>query len=119
MPRPKARPRRHTDPAGEAWQADADARWRAAGGMPERYTAPPMPAWTRPTQLPAWIERPFGRYVWGGEQRLLHDLEHAANTCELERLASASGVHFVHFAAELEVAVPDDVADCGACMTEA
>ena len=57
----------------------------------------------------------LGRYLHDRDTGLVHDMAHALESCGIDGIRNGT---FVHFAPELEGALPADVVDC-TCMTEA
>jgi len=112
---PKTR-KRHPDPIGEAWHADAASRWADAvagaanaGDEPiNHYDPQPLPTFTGPDH----VTRPLlGRYLHDRDTNVVHDTAHALASCGIDAIRNAT---FVHFASELET-LPPDVIDC-TCM---
>jgi len=112
MPKPKAETIRRPDPAGEAWHAEARARWEAAGEDIDRYTAPPLPKWSAPAHVTREL---LGRYLIDRDTGVLHDVTVATEGCAIDRIHNGT---FVHFASELAGALPADARDCAACIGE-
>lgn len=107
----KAKRKRHPDPDGEAWHAEARGRWRRAEELvPEEpitaYDAPALPAWSAPTHVRREL---FGRYLVDRDTRTVHDVQHALEECGVDAIRNAS---FYHFESELPA---DELVDC-ACM---
>ena len=110
---------RRPDPDGAAWQAEASGRWQRAtnrgrrtGGdfaAAEFYEAPPLPAFAAPAHVTREL---LGRYLHDRDANVVHDTAHALEACGLDGIANAT---FVHFAHELDAALPADVVDC-TCM---
>ncbi len=110
---------RRPDPEGDAWLAEAARRWNAATNRARRaggdfaanefYEAPPLPAWTAPAHVTRQL---LGRYLHDRDTNVVHDTAHALEGCAIDGIRNGT---FVHFASELERALPPDVADC-ACM---
>ena len=108
MPTKKKPAKRHPDPEGEAWHAEARARWTAAGESIERFTAPALPSWSAPAHVTREL---LGRYLHDRDRNVVHDTQHALEACQLDGIRNGT---FVHFASELDT-LPADVADCE-CM---
>ncbi len=108
MPAKPKPAKRHPDPAGEAWHADAAGRWEAAGGEIDRYSAPPLPAWSAPAHVRREL---FGRYLLDRDTGVVHDVAHALPSCGVDVIRNGT---FIHFASELPAAVPG-ARDC-ICM---
>ncbi|HEV8546214.1 MAG TPA: hypothetical protein VGQ64_07955 [Candidatus Limnocylindrales bacterium] len=92
------------DPAGEAWQREADRRWRsaerkAAGrsggrGNPMRYyVAPSLPAWPVPPFVTREIQ---GRFLLDCDSGVVHDVGHATEACAIDAIRNATWTHFAH-----------------------
>lgn len=111
------------DPAGDEWHGRASAAWAKASSRAERarangddavavefYDAPPLPEWEKSEAVAGEV---LGRFVYQPGSGLVHDVSRATGACrvddELPRV-------FVHFARELEGAVPDDARPHD-CMT--
>lgn len=104
------RPKRRPDPVGEAWHDEARGRWRRAEELvPEEpftaYDALALPAWSAPAHVKREL---FGRYLLDRDGGVVHDVEHAPETCAIDAIRNAT---FYHFESEL----PDELVDC-ACM---
>lgn len=98
------------DPAGEAWQAEARARWaKAEAANPDEpitaYTAPPLPKWSAPAHVKREL---YGRYLVDRDTGVVHDVQHALESCQLDGIRHGT---FYHFEPEL----PVELVDC-ACM---
>jgi hypothetical protein len=109
MPTKTKPAKRHPDPAGVAWHAEAAARWEASGGEIDRYDAPPLPAWSAPAHVRREL---FGRYLLDRDANVVHDTAHALPACGVDAIRNGT---FVHFASELAAALPADAIDC-TCM---
>lgn len=106
------------DPAGAEWRGQASAAWAqavkdaadAGSAEPiEFYSAPPLPAWSKPR----FVQRElFGRYLHDRDANVVHDVEHASKECRVDAIANATFIHFLH---ELEQHVPD-AEPCKHCM---
>jgi hypothetical protein len=114
MPTKTKPPRRRAaihDPEGEAWHAEARARWKAAEiADPETpfmaYDAPPLPAWSAPAHVKREL---LGRFLLDRDMGIVHDVAHALPACGVDAIRNGT---FIHFASELPAA---DVVDC-TCM---
>jgi len=107
---PKGRAAIH-DPAGEAWHADARARWaKAEATDPETpiaaYDAPPLPKWSAPAHVKREL---LGRFLLDRDSGLLHDVENATEGCRVDAIRNGT---FTHFASELA----GDERRCSLCM---
>lgn len=110
---------RRPDPEGEAWQAESAQRWvraeqeaAATGDLPVTfYTPPPLPVFVGAAHVTRQL---LGRYLHDHDTNVVHDVTHALETCGIDGIRNGT---FVHFADELDWAVPADVVDCS-CMTE-
>jgi len=100
------------DPAGEAWHAEARARWDAAEGDIERYDAPALPAFTAPPHVTREL---LGRFLHDRDTGVLHDVSRGTEACRIDRIRNGT---FVHFASELAAGVPADAVDCADCIGE-
>lgn len=100
------------DPAGEAWHAEARARWDAAEGDIERYDAPALPAFTAPPHVTREL---LGRFLHDRDTGVLHDVSRGTEACRIDRIRNGT---FVHFLRELAGAVPADARDCTDCIGE-
>ena len=100
------------DPDGEAWHAEARARWDAAEGDIERYDAPPLPSWSASPHVTREL---FGRFLLDRDASVLHDVTAATEGCRLDAIANGT---FVHFASELAAAITADTLDCADCIGE-
>jgi hypothetical protein len=101
------------DPAGEAWQAEADRRWRAANRKrrPEDYVAPPLPTWSGPDHVHREI---FGAFLFDPSENVVHRVATATEACDLDRINPAVFVHFGH---ELAQHYPE-ATSCPNCLTD-
>ena len=104
------RPKRRPDPAGQAWHREAGHRWaRAVELVPADplsvYDPIPLPAWSAPGHVKREL---FGRYLVERDTGIVHDVEHAAEACEIDGIRDGT---FYPFETEL----PDELVDC-ACM---
>jgi hypothetical protein len=106
--RPRGRAAIH-DAEGEAWHAEARGRWAASGEDIDRYDAPPLPAWSAPAHVTREL---LGRFLFDRDSGTLHDVSAATEGCGIDRIRNGT---FVHFASELDGALPADATDC-ACM---
>ena len=110
---------RRPDPAGEAWQREAQGRWRRATararnaggdfGPIEFFEAPPLPSWSAPPHVTREL---LGRYLVDRDTGTVHDVAHALEACAIDGIRNGT---FVHFESELAGALPADVVDC-TCM---
>ena len=113
---PKGRAAIH-DPQGEAWHAEARARWSEAEiadpEMPIRaYDAPPLPAFAGSAHVTREL---LGRFLLDRDTGVLHDVSHATEACRIDAIRNGT---FVHFASELAGALPANARDCAACIGE-
>lgn len=110
------------DPAGEEWQAAADAAWGVAEEKAERARAedgddaPPAIAFYAPPALPDFaavaseevkLDEVLGRFVV--QDGTLHDVTRATGACRLVPLGPGASRTFVHFGHELEAAAGDAI----------
>jgi hypothetical protein len=100
------------DAVGEAWHAEARARWDSAGGDITRYEPVPLPVWSAPAHVTREL---FGRFLLDRDAGVVHDVAAATEACRIDRIANAT---FVHFKSELAAAVPADARDCADCIGE-
>lgn len=100
------------DPQGEAWHAEARARWDAAEGDIERYDAPPLPTFSGSADVTREL---FGRFIFDRDTGVLHDVSAATEACRIDRIRNGM---FIHFASELAGALPVDARDCANCIGE-
>lgn len=108
--KPKGRAAIH-DPAGEAWHAEAGARWKEAEATdPETpfaaYDAPALPAWSAPAHVKREL---FGRFLLDRDTGVLHDVSAATEGCAVDAIRNGT---FTHFASELS----GDERRCTLCM---
>lgn len=101
------------DPDGEAWHAEAKARWNTAGGEISRYSAPALPAWSGSPHITREI---YGRFLHDRDTNVIHDVSRATEICGIDAIANGT---FIHFASELAAAVPADARDCTDCIGKA
>ncbi|HEY5276115.1 MAG TPA: hypothetical protein VIK38_06200 [Coriobacteriia bacterium] len=113
--KPRGRAAIH-DPAGEAWHAEARARWaKAEAADPETpiaaYDAPPLPKWFAPAHVKREL---LGRFLLDRDTGVLHDVSAATEGCRVDAIRNGT---FFHFASELP---PDgtDQRDCPLCIGE-
>jgi hypothetical protein len=102
------------DPAGEAWHAEAGKRWaQALKDKPDApldaYDPHPLPTWAPPAHVTREV---LGRFLHDRDTGMVHDVEHALESCYLDNIQNGT---FIHFASELDGALPADAVDC-ACM---
>ena len=115
------------DPDGEEWQGKAEQAWSRAVERSERaraeaeneaeaapaiafYDAPPLPQFEKSEAVAGDV---FGRFVYQPGPGLVHDVTRASAACRVDEELPRV---FVHFAHELERAIPDDAAPHGECM---
>jgi hypothetical protein len=103
--------RRREDPAGQAWHAEARGRWKRAEELApeapfEVYDAPALPAWSAPPHVGRDL---FGRYLLDRDSGVVHDVQHALESCAIDAIRNGT---FYHFESELPA---DELVDC-ACM---
>jgi hypothetical protein len=131
------------DPDGEAWTLEAGKRWTHAVAESERlaaaqagepgsakerkaaargrktalelYDAPPLPDFRAAAAKELELGKDdeiLGRFVFQPGAKLVHDVSKAGPACRIQETPRL----FVHFASELETAVPED-AEPHSCMT--
>lgn len=120
------------DEAGDQWHGQANEAWSRAveeAGDPERAVglfrrfdperdeerlptmAPDLPDFAAEAS-PAVAGEVLGRFVYVAEDGLVHDTTKAVEECRVDRTPRV----FIHFAQEIEGAVPEDAGPCPACM---
>lgn len=124
------------DPAGEEWQAAADAAWQEAERRAEKDgrhpvdhfrgyhdrkrkrdvpgLAPAMPDFAGTATEAVKLEEVLGRFVF--QDGAVHDVTRATAACRLGPLRRGGSRQFVHFAAELKEALPPGAKRHDACM---
>lgn len=119
------------DPAGIEWRDASDAAWTAAEQKVERarakakkpedapsawsfYEAPAMPDFAAAASEAVTLPDVLGRFVF--QDGLVHDVTRATGACGLGPLAAGKSRTFIHFAHELEAALPEDATPHAACM---
>lgn len=117
------------DPIGVQWQEEASARWAQAEARAERarasaenpneapsafalYDAPPLPDFSEDAH-PSVTGEILGRFVYQPGTRLVHDVTRATPGCRIDQERPRL---FVHFAHEIEGAVPAEAEPHAACM---
>lgn len=124
------------DPQGVEWQEAANAAWAEAEALAEKSRrhpldhyagyidrskkgreekvegiAPALPDFGADA-APAVRGEVLGRFVLTEDTRIVHDVTRATAKCRIETVPRT----FIHFAHEIEGAVPEDAAPCPACM---
>lgn len=113
------------DPRGEEWQGRAGAAWTRAVEVAERsrqegeepepfshYEAPALPDFAEDATSVVKGEV-LGRFVYQPGTGLVHDVTKAAPGCRVDQERPRV---FIHFAHEIEGAVPDEAEPHAACM---
>lgn len=110
------------DPRGVEWQREANEAWQRAVGQAEQLDDPDQTAidFYEPPDFPDFradapeeIEGPIlGRFVYHPDDGLVHDVTRATPGCRIEETPRL----FIHFAHEIEGAVPPDAEPHADCM---
>lgn len=98
------------DRLGEAWSKEANRRWVEGGQTIDGYVPVPLPEWTASSAVSREL---LGQFIHNRDDNVVHDVREATEDCDVDGIRNAT---FIHFAYELETALPTEAIFCPTCM---